>query len=373
MKATIATILLLLTLCVAETEFNLEKEKSKLSNKVFNHYDIDKSKTLSFEEFSTFSKEMREKELEKRVAMTIKFCDKNGNGKIESSEVPTPKEMREMFVKRKNIATMCHMDSIRFKIIDKDNSKSISREEILLSFKTPMAMREMINRVPKIDKLQIFKDRLKRCDKNEDGNISLIEATSRGCYITSDTFLQYSPNYKTSFKIDKVAHAPKHNKKEEIEYDFKKCDSNSDNNLTLVEATSKWCHLTSDDFIELDRDKNNYLDKREFSQMYAEDVKPPKMPFKIMKDMPPEAKIHIAFAQCDEDENRKMSRDEAKKCEISMEIFNRFDYDKSNTIEQNDLETMQRHREFERVDMNSDKKIDQKEFAERMGNRCRVF
>ena len=130
MKITITTILLLSTLCVAETEFNLEKEKSKLSNKVFNHYDIDKSKTLSFEEFSTFSKEMREKELEKRVVMTIKSCDKNGNGKIDLTEVPTPKEMREMFKKRTNMAKMCRMDSMRFKFIDKDNNENISKEAI---------------------------------------------------------------------------------------------------------------------------------------------------------------------------------------------------------------------------------------------------
>ena len=248
MKITITTILLLSTLCVAETEFNLEKEKSKLSNKVFNHYDIDKSKTLSFEEFSIFSKEMREKELEKRVAMTIKSCDKNGNGKIELSEVPTPKEMREMFKKRINMANMCRMDSIRFKVIDKDNSKSISKEEILLSYKRPMwAIPPEEN--PRKNELKFFKKKLERCDKNEDGNITLIEATSNRCYMTSDTFLQYSPNYKTSFKIDKITHAPKNDKNEEIEHDFKECDSNSDNKLTLVEATSKWCHLTSDTFI----------------------------------------------------------------------------------------------------------------------------
>jgi len=376
MKPIIINILLLSTLCIAETEFDLElqKDKSKLSNKVFNHYDTDKSKTLSFKEFSIFSKEMRQKEQEKRAVITIKSCDKNGNGKIEFSEVPTRKEMREMFKNRKNMATMCHMDSMRFKFIDKDNDKSISKEEILLSVQRPMAMWGAIPmEMQKKDELKFFKERLERCDKNEDGEITLIEWTADMCYRNSETFLQYSSNYEKSFKIKEVKNTPKDNKDEEINHKFKECDSNNDQQLTLVEATSKWCQLTSDAFSRLDTDNNNYLVKNELSKMYDENTKPPRMPFKIIKDMPPEVQISIAFGQCDEDKNAKMSRDEAKACELPMETFDKFDYDKSNTIEQNDLETMQKRREFEMVDMNSNNKIEPKEFMERMGNRCRVF
>ena len=373
MKLTITTILLLSTLCVAETEFNLEQEKSKLSNKVFNHYDIDKSKTLSFKEFSVFSKEMKQKEQEKRVTMTIKSCDKNGNGQIELSEVPTEKEMREMFKKRTRMATMCHMDSMRFKFIDKDKSENISKKEILLSYNRQRFRMPVEIETPKRDELKDFKKRLERCDKNEDGEITLMEATADMCYMNSDTFLQYSSNYEKSFQINKVTHAPKDDKEERIEHEFKECDSNNDEKLTLVEATSKWCHITSDTFARLDTDKNNYLAKSELSKMYDENTKPRRMPFKIMKEMPPEAQIHIAFGQCDEDRNRKMSIDEAKKCELPMEIFEKFDYDKSNSIEQNDLEMMEKQREFKMVDMNSNNKIDPKEFSERMGNRCRIF
>jgi Ca2+-binding EF-hand superfamily protein len=376
MKPIIINILLLSTLCIAETQFDLEleKDKSKLSNKVFNHYDIDKSKTLSFKEFSIFSKEMKEKEQEKRVVMTIKSCDKDGNGKIELSEVPTQKEMREMFKKRKNMATMCHMDSMRFKRIDKDNNENITKEEILLSYQR--AFGEWGNppmEMPKRDELKDFKEGLERCDKNEDGEITLIEATSDICYMTSETFLQYSSNYEKSFKIDEVTEAPKYDKDEEIDHKFKECDSNKDDQLTLVESTSKWCHISSDTFIRLNTDNNEYLAKSEFYKMYDENIEPLRIPFKIMKEMPPEAQIHIAFGQCDEDKNGKMSRDEAKACELPMEIFEKFDYDTSDTIEQNDLEMIQKRAEFEMVDMNSNNKIEPKEFEERMGNRCRIF
>jgi len=376
MKPIIINILLLSTLCVAGTEFDLEleKEKSKLSNKVFNHYDTDKSKTLSFKEFSIFSKEMRKKEQEKQVVMTIKSCDKNGNGKIELSEVPTRKEMREMFKNRKNMATMCHMNTIRFKQIDKDNDKSISKEDILLSYQRPPAMWGAIPmKIEKEDKLKIFKEQLEHCDKNEDGEITLIEWTSDMCYRNSETFLQYSSNYEKSFKINDVKNTPKHDKDKEINHKFKECDSNNDQQLTLVEATSQWCQLTSDAFNRLDTNNNNYLVKSELSKIYDENTNPPKISFKNMKDMPPEVQILIAFRQCDEDKNTKMSRDEAKACELSMETFDKFDYDKSNSIEKNDLEMIQKRREFEMVDMNSNNKIELKEFMERMGNRCRVF
>lgn len=376
MKPIVINILLLSTLCIAETQFDLEleKDKSKLSNKVFNHYDIDKSKTLSFKEFTLFSKEMKKKEQEKRVSMTIKSCDKNGNGKIELSEVPTRKEMREMFKKRKNMATMCHMDSIRFKMIDKDKNENISKEEILLSYQRPLRMWENPSmKMPKRDKLKEFKERLKGCDKNEDENITLIEFTADRCYMDSETFLQYSSNYEKSFKIDEITEAPKHDKDEVTNHQFKVCDSNKDQQLTLVEATSKWCHISSDTFNRLDIDNNKYLAKSELSKMYDIHIKPPRMPFKIMKEMPLEAQIHIAFGQCDEDKNRKMSRKEAKACELPMETFDKFDYDKSDTIEQNDLEMMHQRAEFEIVDINNNNKIEPKEFEERMGNRCRVF
>jgi len=377
MKPIIINILLLSTLCIAETEFDLElqKDKSKLSNKVFNHYDTDKSRTLSFKEFSIFSKEMRQKEQEKRAVMTIKSCDKNGNEKIELSEVPTEKEMRKMFENRKNMATMCRMDSMRFKFIDKDNNENITKEEILLSYQRPMARwgATMAMEIPKRDDLKFFKEGLERCDKNEDGEITLIEWTSDMCYRNSETFLQYSSNYEKSFKINEVKNTPKHDKDEETNHQFKKCDSNNDQKLTLVESTSKWCHITSDEFSRFDTDNNNYLVKNELSKMYDENTKPSKISFKIMKNMPSEVQISIAFGRCDEDKNAKMSRDEAKACELPMETFEKFDYDKSNTIEKNDLEMMQKRREFEIVDMNSNDKIEPKEFMERMGNRCRVF
>ena len=113
--------------------------------------------------------------------------------------------------------------------------------------------------MPKRDELKEFKELLEGCDKNEDGEITLIEATGNRCYMTSENFLQYSSSHEKSFKIDEVTEAPKHDKAEEVDHQFKECDSNKDQKLTLIEATSKWCHITSDAFIRLDTDNNKYF------------------------------------------------------------------------------------------------------------------
>jgi len=374
MKSIIINLALLSSLSLAESAFNLEQEKAKLSNKVFNHYDLNHNATLSFEEFATFSKEMQEKEQNKQVAKTIKSCDKDGNNKIELSEVPTLKERREMFKEPRKMVKMCRMDRGRFEFIDKDKDEHLTSEEILLSYKNRFQRMGMPPReMPKRDELKEFKERLKACDKNEDGALNLIETTSNLCYMTSDIFLQYSSTSEASFKIAEVTHPPKIDKAMGIEHKLKECDGNGDKQLTLVEATSMWCHISSDTFSELDTNGDKLLVKSELTGMFDQRIEPQKFSFKIMKNMPPAAQIHVALGQCDGDKNGKLSREEAKKCELSMEVFEKFDYDKSDTIEANDLEIQRKKREFEMVDMNSDNKIDIKEFTERMGNRCRIF
>ena len=373
MKRIITTTILLSALGAAEAAFSLEKETLALSNKVFNHYDSDKSQTLSFEEFSLFSKEMKQKELEKRAAKTLKFCDKDKNGKIELREVPTQEEMRTMFEKHENTATMCPMDERMFHFIDADKNDYLSKEEILLSYQKPnFGVGKLI--APQRDELKEFKERLKTCDINKDGKITLIEATAEECYMDSGNFLQYSSSPEKSFKISTVNHVPKNDQKERIDHIFEKeCDSNHDQQLTLVEATSKWCNITSNDFLRLDVDKNSLLSKIEFMEIYKEHTRIKGLPLKKMKNMPPDIKISIAFHQCDENKDGTLSKDETGTCGLPADLFEKYDYDASGTIEQNDMEMLQKKREFKMVDMNHDNAIDPKEFAERMGNRCRVF
>jgi len=359
----------------AEQQFDLEKEKSKLSNKVFNHYDLNKDKTLSFDEFIAFSHEMKEKEENKRIEETIKSCDKNHNGKIESTEVPTEEEMEEAFKKGfQNVEKICYIEKMEFNNINRNQDDFITKEEIKASYnRSYLAMWDnTVEEMPKIDEVKDFKKQLEQCDKNKDREINLIEATSEICYMTSEEFLEYSSSPQKSFSIDEITHPPK--SQINVETKFKRCDSNNDSQLNLVEATSMFCNLPSDEFIKLDSDKSDFLTKTELKKLYKEEENELyKVPVKIVKEMPPMIQISVAVNQCDENKDKKLTRDEAESCELPMKTFDQYDYDKSNSIESNDIKMLQEVEEFKMADMNSNNKLEPKEFEERMGNRCRSF
>jgi Ca2+-binding EF-hand superfamily protein len=373
---TFTNILLFSTLCFAETPFDLEKEKTKLSNKIFNHYDIDKNSSLSFDEFILFSKDIKKKEEEKRAEKMIKSCDKDGNGTIEFTELLTQKELRGLFKSGgRKMHNFCTYPKSMFQQMDTNENESITKLEILVSYQQRMrGFGVPPVSVRKRDELKDFKERLTSCDKNEDGNLTLIEATAKGCYLTSDVFLEYSSNPKKSFKIADIKKSPTNGKSNRANLMFKKCDKNQDNKVSLVEATSMFCHITSDMFIEMDENNDSFLLKEDLKKMFGKRDKPLRPKFEEMaKNMPKEMLIPMAFSMCNENRDEKMTKKEAQKCGIDMKLFNAFDSDKSETIEENDLEIIQVRREFDMVDMNEDKKINAKEFAERMGNRCRVF
>ena len=134
-----------------------------------------------------------------------------------------------------------------------------------------------------------------------------------------------------------------------------------------------FCHIPSDEFIKLDADSNKYLSKNEIKKMYDELNGVDSVQVKISEEMPPIIQISMALNQCDEDKDKKLTKDEAETCELPMKTFEKFDYDKSDSIEQNDMEMIQTEEEFNMVDMIKNKKLEPKEFQERMGNRYREF
>ena len=369
---TVTNLLLFSTLAIAEPQFNLKEERTALSNKIFNHYDNNKDKILSLDEFNSFTNEMKQKENLKHVENTLKSCDKNTNGKIELSEIFTEKEMEESFKQGEQaINQICYIDKMEFNRINKDEDEFITKEEILLSFTEPTLgmWEDTPPEMLKSDELKEFKERLENCDKNRDRELTLIEATSNICYMSSELFLKYSTDPEKSFSIDEVTKAP-NERKLEIEHKFKHCDDNSDNKLSMVEATSMFCNIQSDEFIKMDSDNNKYLSKDEIKKMYDKELNGDNMvPVKISKEMPPIIQVSIAINQCDENKDRKLTKDEAETCELPIKTFEKYDYDKSNSIEENDMKMMQTVEEFNRVDTNKNKKLEAKEFQEYMGNR----
>jgi len=367
--------ILLFTTLVSATpnSFDLEKEQKKLSEKVFKNYDINHDKRLSFQEFKQFSKEMKEKEQLKRAENLIKKCDKDGNGIIELTETTIEKDFRNF--SRKNLKKDCPLPQMFIKRMDRDKDEKITRKEILASMSQPIGMMQPPfprDRVKKpTDRVKEFKKRIQECDKNKDKEISLVELTSAGCFMTSDTFLEYSSDPKKSFKIADIKKAPKEDSFNEVDQMINICDKDKNKKITLVEFTSNKCRMSSDEFLKSDKNRDESLSIEEFKAL----INPPReqQKFTIEKNMPEEVQINIAYGMCDSNRDHVLTKEEAKTCQLSLNIFNKFDSDKSGTIEQNDLENMRLLREFELVDNNENKELDIEEFAERMGSRCRVF
>lgn len=378
---TITTLIFSTFSLIKADNFNLKEEQKKLSNRIFGHYDQDKNGLLSFEEFSAFSKDMKRKELEKRVGMIIRSCDKNKNGAIELSEVPTQEERMKLFEDGSfsDRKSMCNFRRMEFKEIDQ-NEDNISTKEELIKFNNQSHFR--IPKITKPNKTEIkkreldnFKRQLKRCDKNHDKNITLIEITSNICFMTSDIFLQYSSDPKGSFEIEKIVKAPKYDRENDFISMIDRCDKNKDKKLNLVEATSNECHLSSNEFSQIDTDKSTFIVKSELIKKKKQEMKPiPRgLNDTMMKHMPPQIQIRMVFSICDKNHDRNFTISEAKDCNLSMEKFKTFDTDNSQSIELNDIEEIRIIEGFKMGDINKDKKIDIKEFSERMGNSCRIF
>ena len=373
MKIVIAFIILMVVVSAKEQFFKkLEKSKQELTQELFNHYDSDKNGVLSFDEFKIFYKEAKAKAkaIEKRALSVIKSCDKNGNNKIELNEVPSIEDISKMEKNGKIEYSCKQIEKEFFKIIDKDKNNIVTKDEYINFLLKP---RKLI-RPQKMIELDIFKNKLKNdCDINRDGKITLKEATSERCLINSDTFIKYSGGADKSFKISDVKSAPKDDTEELVEHMLKECDKNGDLKLTLVEATSKWCNMFYEDFIRLDKNKDNILNKREFAKRYDFKKSNSKPSIEDVKNYSPSQKVVFAYDACDYNADNKLSKKEAKECKLPIKIFEKYDYDKNSYIGQNDLELIKIHTLFKRTDTNNNSKIDFNEFRDKMANVCVVF
>ena len=274
-----------------ETQFNLEKEKNTLNQNIFTHYDKDKNKALSLEEFSLLSKELKNKQLNKMMNDLWERCTNKDNF-IALDKVLSEAEIIKSQPK-------CYLTKMEFQDMDKDHDHKVSREELVTFYTDAMSHKGMIS-PDGMKKRNEFPDLLMACDTNKDDKLDLIEATSRKCSLNSDTF------------------------------------------------------------IEMDKDKNSFLDKSELVQMNQR-KEDPKINLNDIKHLPPEMHISMIFSICDTNQNIKLTTQEAVECKLDMSIFTKYDYDKSNTIEENDIDKVYIAAEFKRLDTNANNAIDLKE------------
>ncbi|RUM70244.1 MAG: hypothetical protein DSZ08_05110 [Sulfurovum sp.] len=231
--------------------------------------------------------------------MTV--CDKNNDNFIALDElVPESKwDLSQRSYKQ------CFLREDEFKSMDKNKDNLLSIQEYLSFFESADSKYKGMLSSHK-EELDSFKDTLTLCDKNKDGQLTLVEFTSNQCHMSSDMFLNYSASYQKSFEIAKVTKLPPR--------------------------------------LSIGRDED-------------------KLDINAMDGLPKEAQVGILFSMCDTNKDMRLIVEEAQNCKLNMEIFDTFDYDKSTSIDKNDIAMISREEEFNRVDLNQNKKIDLEEFS----------
>lgn len=253
---------------------------------------------------------------------------------------------------------------------DKDKNNALSIEEFTLLSKE--LKKKQFNKMTN--------DLWQRCaDKNnfitedkllDEGGI--IKSQPK-CYLTKMEFQEIDTNhdhkatkeelmnyYTDAMSYKGMMHQDKRKEPNTLPDLLTRCDANKDNKLTLIEATSNKCRLSSDTFIAMDIDKNSFLEKDELAQMNRQKDEP-KINLNDIKNLPPLMHISVIFSICDINQDIKLTTEEAVACKLNMNIFTKYDYDKSNTIEENDIDKVNIYAQFKRLDTNSNNAIDKKE------------
>ena len=305
-KIVIFIVFMATSIFAKDIQLHIEDEEHKLDAKVFKHYDKDKNSVLSLEEYSLFAKDKKQKMFKNVASEVMTVCDKNNDNFIALDEL-VPESKWDL---SRGNHKQCFLREDEFKSMDKNKDNLLSSQEYLSFFESAdskykgmfSSHKEEIQK----EELDGFKETLTLCDKNKDGQLTLVEFTSNQCHMSSDMFLNYSTSYQKSFEIAKVTKLPSRP-----------------------------------------------------SVGRGED----KLDINAMDGLPKEAQIGILFSMCDTNKDMRLIVEEAQNCKLNMEIFDTFDYDKSASIDKNDIAMISKIEEFNRVDLNQNKKIDLEEFS----------
>jgi len=278
-------ILLISTLFLSagDKSIDIAKEQEKIVKKVFNLYDRDSSGKLDFKEFAKFNIEIMKKGMDNEINMLILTCDRNKNGIIDSSDKITTSEFEKIYNSdnmQGQRVIICSILSDLFEIIDTNHDNKITKDELLVSvlkdkyaldkrYSVYESSKKKIDKISyKIAKTNLIK-RLKNCDKNHDNQITLIELTSKECKMHSEFFLMQTKDINGSFSLQNVKFEnTTYKDSKPYESTMHYCDINRDNRITLVEATSNRCfasNISSEEFLEIDINKDGYITKQEIS------------------------------------------------------------------------------------------------------------
>ena len=295
------------------TPENSDIEKA-ISNTLFTQMDSNKDKKVSFDEVFAYRTKEEKRRYESRANRMIKECDKDKDGRVSLKN--------EIF--------------------------KLSFDDIP-SFDTPPK---------KISECHVPKEIIEIFDLNSDG------------YITKDEFL--------NSMIQEQGRPPKRIRKKQKERlekrmikqqekQFKRCDKDNNQYLTLREAASMRCNIFTEMFDARDKDGDALIslqemtakiDPLQFDKLYNE--KPPTKQHK----MPPLISLEIKISECDKNENGKLELSETTttNCEVDLSFFNTIDRNNDRAVDRQEMKQARMKKGFDRLDKNKDGFLDKKEF-----------
>jgi Ca2+-binding EF-hand superfamily protein len=306
--------------------------EAAISTTLFTKVDVDKDGKVTFDEIYNYRIKEDKKRDEAQAQELFTKCDKNKDGKVGASELK-----------------VISFESVDFGANGKPDECSVPKEVI-----------EMM-------------------DENGDGFLTKKE-------VMAMTANRGRPPKKIRERIEKQAEKRREKYQKE---QFKRCDKDNDNFLTLREAASMRCSFYTEKFDAQDKNGDELISLKEMMM----DVEPIQFENDLVDDggmaggipdgshldarsverqMPPLVKLQIRMSTCDKNDNGKleMSETAGKKCSIDITFFNSVDHNGDSVIDDSEVNRVRMKQTFDELDSNHDGWLDKKEFK---GSRIRYM
>ena len=269
--------------------FVIKSLKSPYSQNIFSHIDKNQDKGISFDEFHKNFKQKTLSNDNKMFTQMFYACDRNHNQQIDYHEAQITMARNyynDIRIYDENIqlpVNICDLSQHIFKSFDLNSDMSVNFNEFLRSMQENQKKHYIptseAKEYAKKEKKETTEHRFKQCDKNKDTNIDKLEATMQTCQINTTVFTIADSNHNQLISVNELYDlpskyarfrrylylAPKNmgdiNKTPDIYSVFtmatSECDSNYDDKLDRVEATSKSCGFTEEDFLKVDTSQDD--------------------------------------------------------------------------------------------------------------------